>query len=529
VVVLGPFLAKPFNMDDPLFLMAARHIQAHPADPYGFKVEWGWREFPMWRVTENPPLACYYLALAAIFAGWSELGLHTAMLVPALAAVLGTYRLARNFCDHPMLAALAALSTPVFLVSGLTVMCDLTMLAFWIWAVIYWVEGTGQNRLGKLLLAGGLITLGELSKYYGVALVPLLAAYSVAARRPAGKWAPCLLTPLAALVIYHYATKALYGNSLLIGMVGDAKTLKNVAGFSQAQSALTTLVFAGGCAAAATIFAPLLWRVRTLAAWFGAVLLVTLILTHGGAIWKNYHLVAEGTRTVIGLQMAVWMTGGLLLLALAFMDLWRHRDAPAVLLAFWVLGTLAFVACLNWTVNARTLLPLTPPMGILIVRRLELRGVFQGAHWPRGVWICLGVSLTLAMMVEQGDYLMAVAVRQNARQVCADYKNRLENLWFEGHWGFQYYMSAAGAQPLDFKNSPLQPGNLIAVPSNNTNILPLTSEKANLMETYALPGPWLVTTCRQENGAGFYSSIFGILPFAFGHVPPETVSVYVLK
>jgi hypothetical protein len=43
VVVLGPFLAKPFNMDDPLFLMAARHIQAHPADPYGFKVEWGWR------------------------------------------------------------------------------------------------------------------------------------------------------------------------------------------------------------------------------------------------------------------------------------------------------------------------------------------------------------------------------------------------------------------------------------------------------------------------------------------------------
>ena len=58
LAALGPFLAKPFNIDDPLFIWAAHQIQAHPADPYGFNVEWGWREFPMWKVTENPPLAC---------------------------------------------------------------------------------------------------------------------------------------------------------------------------------------------------------------------------------------------------------------------------------------------------------------------------------------------------------------------------------------------------------------------------------------------------------------------------------------
>ncbi len=53
----------------------------------------------MWRVTENPPLASYYLALAAGIFGWSEIALHFAFLLPALAVILGTHRLARHFCQ----------------------------------------------------------------------------------------------------------------------------------------------------------------------------------------------------------------------------------------------------------------------------------------------------------------------------------------------------------------------------------------------------------------------------------------------
>ncbi len=42
LAVLAPFLAKPFNIDDPLFLWTARQIQAHPADPYGFHGQLVW-------------------------------------------------------------------------------------------------------------------------------------------------------------------------------------------------------------------------------------------------------------------------------------------------------------------------------------------------------------------------------------------------------------------------------------------------------------------------------------------------------
>src|SRR5215469_17872039 len=102
---LLPFLGKPFNMDDPLFIWAAHQIHAHPFNPYGFNVEWGFRQIPMWKVTENPPLTSYYIAAASAVLGWSEVALHFAFLLPALAVTLGTFRLSRQFCQSPVLSA----------------------------------------------------------------------------------------------------------------------------------------------------------------------------------------------------------------------------------------------------------------------------------------------------------------------------------------------------------------------------------------------------------------------------------------
>ncbi|HUE37503.1 MAG TPA: glycosyltransferase family 39 protein, partial [Candidatus Acidoferrum sp.] len=142
VGALLPFVGKPFNMDDPLFIWAAHQIQAHPANPYGFNIEWDWRQAPMWKVTENPPFTSYFIALASAILGWSEVVLHFAFLLPVLAVILGIHRLARQFCNSPMLAALITLFTPAFLVSSTTVMSDVPMLAFWVWTLVFWVEGT---------------------------------------------------------------------------------------------------------------------------------------------------------------------------------------------------------------------------------------------------------------------------------------------------------------------------------------------------------------------------------------------------
>ena len=121
---LLPFIDKAFHIDDPLFLWTARQIQAHPVDFYGFNINWYWSEMPMSEVTKNPPLAAYYIALVTALFGWSEVVLHAAFMVWPVGVVLGTYQLAKAIGTRPVLAALATLWTPVFLVSSSNVMSD---------------------------------------------------------------------------------------------------------------------------------------------------------------------------------------------------------------------------------------------------------------------------------------------------------------------------------------------------------------------------------------------------------------------
>ena len=92
-------------------------------------------------------------------------------------------------------------------------------------------------------------------------------------------------------------------------------------------------------------------------------------------------------------------------------------------------------------------------------------------------------------------------------------------------------MQDGGAYPFDKKHSFLKPGDNFALPANNTinSIFQTNLPRMVLRGTLVAPGSYLLTTCNQETGAGFYSSVLGPLPFAFGRVPPESVSVYVVQ
>ena len=105
VLCLVPFVGKAFHIDDPVFIWSAKQIQVKPADFYGFTVNWDGTEKSMAEVMHNPPVACYYVALAGSLFGYSEVALHTAFLAPAVAAALGIFCLARRFCSQPQTQA----------------------------------------------------------------------------------------------------------------------------------------------------------------------------------------------------------------------------------------------------------------------------------------------------------------------------------------------------------------------------------------------------------------------------------------
>lgn len=523
ILALAPFIAKPFSIDDPLSIWIARHIQSHPLDPYGFNANWGGTEAPMYRIEQNPPLVCYYLALVGAVLGWSEWALHGAFLLPSIAAILGTFRLARRFCCRPAWAAVLTLFAPVFLVSSTTIMCDVSMLALWVWSLIFWFDGVEKRSNRSLALAAVLVTLASLTKYFGISLIPLVAAWSIAKKRPARDWLAWLAVPLVTLVIYQFASSAVYGRGLLTGAVKVASLGRESTLSADVYSVIAGLAFTGGCLAAAVFFTPLLWGRRAL--FFGTVVSLFALGALCYVARNSFPVPLSGLESV---QLLFWAAGGASVLALAVADVHLQKDADSLLLACWLVGTFFFATFCNWAVNGRSILPMAIPAGILVMRRLQQRekeGVVFS--WKR-LLIPTFAGAGLAIWVSAADCIFAQVSKTAAQNVCAGYKNDAHKLWFQGHWGFQYYMEQQGAAALDEDHININPGDYIAAPSHNSNVDPI-SGSLFVRDTIALPIPGPMTTMNMRHGSGFYASVLGPLPFAVGSNWNETVKILVYE
>jgi 4-amino-4-deoxy-L-arabinose transferase-like glycosyltransferase len=528
LAALLPFTGKAFNVDETLFLWLGRHIQTSPFDFYGFSVHWTGTPAPMYAVTQNPPLTGYTIAAAAALFGWSERALHLAFLLPALAAVLGCYLVAKRFCRHPLEAALLATLTPVFLVSAGTVMCDVSALAWFCLALYTWMEGLERERRGWLVLSGILAAACALTKYFGASVVPLCLAWALLTRRKPGFWCAALLVPVAALVAYEWATAAMYGRGLLSAAAGFAAAGGGLPRPSLAAGAAVGLLFTGACFAPALFFAPFLWPRAVVA--LGAVLLALGGALLGGTLSAVGGLdVAPASLPLprgVALQMAAAGLAGASVLALAGLELARRRGPESALLALWLGGTFVFASFVNWTNNGRSILPLVPPAAILLVRRLEQRFPAPSPRRLAALRLAFAPAAAVALAVAWGDARWAGSIRDEAAALLARHASDAQPLWFEGQWGFQWYMEQGGARPLDLAGGVVRAGERIALPVNNVPHVFLTGAPAEVIERTFQPEPRWVRTHSWPLGAGFYSSLFGPLPYAFGRAPPDEYRVY---
>ena len=522
VACLLPFSGKAFHIDDPIFIWTAQQITHHPLDPYGFTQTWWNLATPMWQIQQNPPGAAYYMALVGSVAGWSERALHIGFMLPAIVVVLATYRLARRFTGNQLIAAAATLVAPAFLVSSTTVMCDVSMLALWMLATVFWVEGLEEpTRPAYLAISGILIAACTLTKYFGVSLIPLLFVYSLMRRRGVRGWIAYLAIPVLILGAYEFYTYRLYGHGLITEAVLHKSYVRETEGPSG--RALVGLVFAGGCALPALTFVSLLWSRRQLfwGALAGAVLAlcfwrgwINLGTVYQYQSWLHHHLLR------VSMQLFFYVGGGISLLALAIADFRRNRNALSLLLLLWILGTMFFAVVVNWTVNARSLLPMIPAVAILIARRLELLKIPSGKPQWAGVAACLLVSLAVSLSVAAGDMATANSARTAANYMREKSRDDLRPPWFEGRWGFEYYMQVFGARPAQPDGEGARFADLVVIPKYNTALfrfpLKVTGEQTADFDIHT----W-VTAMNPDAGAGFYFSGWGPLPFAFGPVPQQ--------
>lgn len=528
-------LSKAFTIDDPLFVWIAKHILSRPLDPYGFTANWFGFPAEMWSFNvQNPPLTSYWLALAGLIS-FDEVVLHLFMLPFPLLAVIGTMRLARQLGRAPGWAGLLCAVSPVLLISSTTVMCDVMLLSIMVWAVTLWVEGLARGSLPRLFLSALLCGLAPLTKYFGLALLPLLLAYTLLRAFLPARRAPRLLVPLPLLALpllavlgWHLYTTSLYGTSHVLGAGIYATAVRNTPGHDPALALYAAVTFLGGC---------LLWPVVPLLAearWPARLLVLVPAMVLGPL---GYRIDIERKSQMPFSQFAaqadlppenqalaaLFFAAGLCALLLCARALLRRPRCPETwLLGLWFGGTVLFFAVLNWTVAARNVLPLIPPLCVLVAPMARTEASQKGAPGeparegaPRAypVAACLGLVFTL--FSTYAEVRWANSVRSAAETIMNKYGGQDRPIYFLGHWGFQYYMEQRGAQAVAIterlKWDPL-PRAVLVIPRNNANVYWKPFRAWDALEVLQRTVHRALYLVAFEHGAGFYSHRMGAMP-----------------
>ncbi len=517
LAALLPFLNKAYDIDDPLFLWMGQQIMRQPFDPYGGIVHWSSLAQPMWVAMQNPPLCSYYIAAIGSFVGFGEVAMHGAFLLPAIAAIIGTFALAKRLCRSPLTAAFLTLFTPVFLISASHVMCDVMLLAFWMWAIHFWIAGLDRGKSTLLLVSAVLITGATLTKYFGISLVPLLLAYTLMRERRIRLHLSYLMIPLLVALGFELITRAKYGHALFSSAMLYLRDVAVEVRIPIQIKLLTGCSFVGG----SMIGALFLTSIRSAKGVVGGIGFLLLI---GALFWTCVPMPADlgVNELAVRLQGCLFATIGASLLALAMWDFRISQDAESLLLLLWTVGTFAFVALLNWSITARTILPMTPAVSILLMRYWDRTGEGKLRTLTKLRWV--GAAAVVSLIVAGADYSEAGASRAGARYFQKRFGRKQTQVWFQSHWGFQFYMEQWKAKPLT-QNAPIHRGDLVIIPSNNADYVTVPNAAVPVVEITRPIMP-LVATFAPATGAGFYSSVRGPVPWAFAQTAPARFEAF---
>jgi len=524
VLCLLLFIDKAFHIDDVLFLHVAEQIKRAPWDFYGFEINWRDTVEPIHGFTMNPPLTGYYLAAAGLLLGSSEIALHLAFLLPAVLLVLGGAKLARACGASAGWTGAMMLATPAFLVSSTSVMSDVLLASLYVWAVVFWVQGVDEGRVGCLVAAAFLALAAVMTRYFAVSLVPLLAAYAMVKRGGSRRaLLLLLLLPVLGLIAYDQYTTKLYGEPLFWNATAFPWNAHEASGETLPLRLLSGLTFLGGGVIIAAFLIPVFATRRSGLIWLLGFLLLAIVMvffpktagdeSSGVALWLR------------AAQFAFFVCSGVMLLGMTGIMVVRRKDAKALLLALWIFGTFGFCAVVNWTVNVRSFLPALPALCVVLT--------MGAAPWLRRRNRALCAALLIAGMsslaVAASDYRWANSARRVAREFCREAQGGDAVRRFAGHWGFQYYMERGGAHAIDYKRDTFRIGERIVVPEMNTGVFPFPPESLRVLRRVVIY-PWLnvgtsasLQLMNARQGVGFYTAGWGLLPFA---ITPRTAQGY---
>lgn len=523
---LLPFLPRAISIDAPVFVAVAHQILESPADPFGFQMVWDSSSPNVWEFNRNPPLLSYWLAAWIGLFGEHDALLHAAMLPFPLLAAFSFLGLARRTTGRGLAPTALLLVTPAFLVLATTLMLDVALLAFLLFAVLALLRGTEPGGERWQWLAGVAVALAGLTKYAGLAAAPLLAAGALLlAPRPPLALVRLLLPPVVLWGAWGLHTAVLYGGVHFLAST-DVVSDKSFEPAEFWNQVVSTPVYYG----CALLFPMGLWAKALLRGRQGTTELAVAAVLAGTAC--AYWVLPAGEpprRVPLDLEETVFAALGFAggsFVCLACLRPARFRGGPLDrFLLLWLGGFLFFTLFVNWHVNAADALLVAPPLLLLIYRDEMLR---PGARWTLA---CVALLLPLSLLLAWADAIQAGAYRDAAPRLAAEIGERPGQRFFVGQWGLHHYLSHQGfaaVVPPMYGRPRLEMGDWVASARNVAQI-----DVSSDLDRYGMERTWTfetrhwlpLRTTNPDAGAGFYSSHYGYVPFAWSRLPFDRVQL----
>ncbi len=527
-----PYLNKAAYQDTWVMLHLAEDLREDPLHPYNSSLLRN-RVVPT-RLYWNPPLYNYYLALVREVRGdYTDRFINGVSTVFPLVATLCFYLIARRFTRWPLMCALLAGAAPAFVIQSHNMMTDMPAVAFSLASLYAFLRGCEASSRGTpWLIASGLLTgAATLTRFSGVAVLPLLFLYCILFRRPLMRAVVALVAFLMPLALWEIIFYSLHG-SLHPVLPGVIDFLPRMSPF---------LSFNGNCTAlgGAFIITPAIWVVFLVHKELRLYLALSPIFLSPflAGVEPIPHISDVQGLNLILFILFSWTGLSIVLafivrVAIQSVRFVRRREVDSGELFigwFFLLNFIGPAVALPFA-TPRYLLMTGLPLAVFLVARaqeIRWRPMAVQAFLGSTILLTLGLALTLATH----DYIAANALRTFARQVNSRMKSVPGNKrWFVAECGFRWYLEKYSKMTY-FCNgiSKPDPGDILVMPTNAACHPPNDLQKnwRRLQWTITLPaaGPPVRLTDFQT-GAGFYSNAYAPMPFTIANNRLDKFSVW---
>jgi hypothetical protein len=494
-LVLAPFLNTPFTIDDPIFLIQARHALEEPLHPQAVDIVW---TGDVWmRASHLFPggVAVPFLLVPAVLSEHPEFVGHLTQLLFLLLALYVTALIALRLGLGQRGATVTVLltaATPAVLGMAGTVMPDIATMAYTVLAIERLLAWREDRRWHQAVAVTLWIALAILTRVHMLLLLGAACAFLLdgirrdeirtSFSRLGLRYLPLILVPAVCLLAV-----AVTADPIPPTGVNVDQSAHNLHGLM-----MNCCAFLSHWVLVVPFGVPwILLRSRKMSVKLTvtAALIAALIATRAG--WIAF---------VAG--------AGALVLADVALTAIRNRDRDQLALFLWLLPAIAPAFYVH--LPCKYVVPLVPAAAILLSRQLAAATTARRFLLPAAV----GGGIVLSLLILTGTRSLALTQKRAVDELIVPRVRAGQHVLFAGHWGFHWYAEAAGAEPATWLDPTPQPGDVVVVSFIELPMFATKWTRYSVVERWSenSPGGRVID---HEEGAGFFSNPFGNLPWVW--------------